>query len=212
MIYYRGSELSMMSVTLSSLWDDQIEERVKGINEAADNINKYVNFRFLNDYKEEYFKDICCDINDVLMSWVGSTYVGKDKQISLKKAFQNFFINLMDLLVFFKDSDISSETEKEIGEQCLFQGKIYRYLGSGYSKLKVGIIPEYNDIYVSWSKLDKISYIESKLFGVKTLMECVISKPYYGIDLEGFGVSRPFEREVVFPTLKNLITNIDYTI
>lgn len=200
----------MISVKLSSLWDDQIEERIIGINEVSKNIENYLNFRLLNDYKEEYLKDICCDINDVLESWVGSTYVGKEKQFLLKEAFQKFFVNLMDLLLFFKDSDISSRTEKEIGEECLFQGKIYRYLGSGYSKLKVGIIPEYNNIYVSWSKLDKVNYIESKLLGVKTLMECVISEPYYGIDLEGFGVSRSFEREVVFPTFEKTIVNIKY--
>ena len=86
----------MISVKLSSLWDDQIEERVKGINEVADNIDKYISFRLLNDYKEEYLKDVCRDIDDVLRSWVGSTYVGKEKQFLLRMSggFKEFSFDL----------------------------------------------------------------------------------------------------------------------
>ena len=43
-----------------------------------------------------------------------------------------------------------------------------------------------------------------------TYLEAEIKSPYFGIDLEKFGSSRSFEREVVFPTLKDCVTNIKY--
>lgn len=43
-----------------------------------------------------------------------------------------------------------------------------------------------------------------------TWIEAEIKSPYFGIDLENMGISRGKEREVVFPTLKDCITNIKY--
>lgn len=43
-----------------------------------------------------------------------------------------------------------------------------------------------------------------------TLLTCKIDEPYYGIDLEAFGVVRGEEAEVVFPTIKETITEIKY--
>lgn len=41
-----------------------------------------------------------------------------------------------------------------------------------------------------------------------TLLTYKIDEPYYGIDLEAFGVVRGEEAEVVFPTIKETITEI----
>jgi len=41
-------------------------------------------------------------------------------------------------------------------------------------------------------------------------MTCMISEPYYSIDLEAFGVVKGDEAEVVFPTLQETLTIIGY--
>lgn len=43
-----------------------------------------------------------------------------------------------------------------------------------------------------------------------TLLTCKVDEPYYGIDLEVFGVVRGQEAEVVFQTIKETITEIRY--
>lgn len=42
------------------------------------------------------------------------------------------------------------------------------------------------------------------------LLTCKIEEPYYGIDLEAFGVVRDQEAEVVFSTIKETITEVKY--
>ena len=101
---------------------------------------------------------------------------------------------------------------KKFANDTLYHGTIYRYLGHCLeNEIYDNIVePEYNDIYVSWSKNPTNSYIESKLYGTKTLLTCKIENNYYGIDLEAFCVVRGNEAEVVFPTIKETITNIEY--
>lgn len=79
-----------------------------------------------------------------------------------------------------------------------------------------------NDIFVSWSKNKEISYIESKLYGCMTRLYCNIPPNMVGFDLEGFQefynnkfaskiwIARGEEREVVFPTIKEMIYRIEY--
>ena len=69
---------------------------------------------------------------------------------------------------------------------------------------------QYNNIYVLWSKQPQNHYIENKLYGTMTLLTCKVDEPYYGIDLEVFGVVRGQEAEVVFQTIKETITEIRY--
>jgi len=83
------------------------------------------------------------------------------------------------------------------------------------------VTPEYNDIYVSWSKSERNYYIESKLYGPMTWMKAEIRNPYFGIDIQGFEdwcqewlgdssfITRGEEREVVFPTIKDCIIEIE---
>ena len=49
---------------------------------------------------------------------------------------------------------------------------------------------ENHNIYVLWSKQPQNHYIENKLYGTMTLLTCKVDEPYYGIDLEVFGVVR----------------------
>lgn len=149
-------------------------------------------------------------VEAVLDYWVSYTWVGSRKCTELENAFQKFFVVLCDVLVYLKDNTTLKKTQKKFGA-ALFRGKVYRYLGHDNPIEADSIIePIYNGIYVSWSKNEKSSYIESKLYGTKTLMSCLIQEPFWGIDLEALGISRGNEREVVFPTIESCITEIKY--
>ena len=201
----------MLSVDLSLLWSEQIEEMVKGIDEATRKIINYLEYRKCNNFNDIYFYDLIDDILDVLNCWVGKTYVGSEKDKKLELSFQKFFIKFMELLINFKNSELASNEENNLANKCLFRGNVYRYLGHSESQGKnKKIKPIYNEIYVSWSKLNKIPYIESKLYGWVTLISCEIKEPHYGIDLEALDISRSHEKEVVFPTIENLISDIKY--
>ena len=128
--------------------------------------------------------------------------------MTAKKLFSLFFISLYQFLIACRNSD--NNALKDLGTRALFQGTVYRYLGYGSAIGDINKPKEikYNNIYVSWSKNKRNEYIESKLYGVITLMTCEISDDYYGIDLEELGVSRGYEREVVFPNYENLVTKI----
>lgn len=201
----------MLSVDLSRLWGYQIEEMVKGIDEATINIINYLEYRKSNNFTDKYFDDLFYDILNVLKCWVGKTYVGEEKDKRIELPFQNFFIKFMELLIYFKNDESASKKENNLANKCLFSGKVYRYLGHNESQGKhKKIKPIYNEIYVSWSKLNKIPYIESKLYGWMTLIYCEIEEPFYGIDLDALDISRPHEKEVVFPTIEKLISDIKY--
>lgn len=153
--------------------------------------------------------------------WTGSTYVGSKKKPGLEKAYQAFFKALYDFILSFRTMD--KPIFHECADMILYQGTVYRYLGhhSG-DENKEKIEPTYNDIYVSWSKEPENSHIESKLYGTMTWMSADIQEPFYGIDLEGLeeaiyqlvgiecSLTRGNEREVVFPTVEECITEIKY--
>lgn len=161
----------MISVDLSSLFFEQIEEMVKGIDEATSNMSRYYEYRENHIFNEFLFEDLYEDICEVLNCWVGKTSIGIKKEKILELSFQNFFINFTKLLIYFKNNELSSNVEKNYANKCLFRGKIYRYLGHSESQGKnKKIKPIYNENYVSWSKLNKIPYIESKLRGWMTLL------------------------------------------
>lgn len=202
---------NMISVDLSSLFFDQIEEMVKGIDEVTSNMSRYYEYRENHIFNEFLFEDLYEDICEVLNCWVGKTSIGRKKEKILELSFQNFFINFTKLLIYFKNNALASNEEGELSNKCLFRGKAYRYLGHNESQGKnKKIKPIYNEIYVSWSKLNKIPYIESKLRGWMTLISCEIEEPFYGIDLDALDISRPHEKEVVFPTIEKLISDIKY--
>lgn len=168
------------------------------------------------------FEELCLRIACVLQEWSGNTYVGIEKEKVKKNIFQNFFILLNDLINYLTKNKISS-LESEFLKYIKYNGKLYRYLGNGNSiDKKMSVKPSYNGIYVSWSKEERNSYIESKLYGKMTLLYCDTSNKHFGIDLEGFQefynktfndnfyISRGNEREVVFPTIKETIYDIKY--
>lgn len=189
------------------VWSDQIEEAIKELNRVTSQFvqvrKKFLSGSMTNSIWLIFSNNICA----ALSYWTGNTYVGCRKEKSLERAFQRFFEALYDFLLFCKNID--NPALNKIAEESLYKGTLYRYLGHGISKnANQEIIPEYNGIYVSWSKSPDNAYLQSKLYGIKILLTCECDDTYYGIDLEYFGVSRNSEHEVVFPTLKNKITNV----
>lgn len=168
--------------------------------------------RILNTFdkchlNEKNFNIMFENIRKIIVWWTGNTYVGYKKNSLIKKLFQQFYELLYEILIKMKSSGFKQLSD--FTNNALYQGKIYRYIGYNENNCKKE--PKqinYNNIYVSWSKLPENSYFEQKLCGTITHISCEISGDYYGIDLSAFEASRANEEEVVFPTVKSLITEI----
>lgn len=191
------------------------EENIEKINDVTNQINGFIkkieNSAFKDDYEILY-----ANITNVLKYWSGNTFLGDKKSTKAKRIYQNFFESLLKLIFCIKDSCLFLEEFKDYIDGALYQGTLYRYLGYSseeYHFLKNKeqyVEPIFDSIFVSWSKESKNCYIESKLSGPITYLECETGEDLFGIDLSFFGVSRGEESEVVFPTIKEKITAIKY--
>lgn len=199
----------MQEVTLSE-WYDQVEDNTKAIYQVKDQIKSCTKKVDLGHITRDEYISIRYNIRNVLCFWTGNTYVGREKSEKYKKAFQMFFTELMKFIIQCKSS--KNEDLQEFADRTLYQGKLYRYLGHGSDNCDYHkrIEPIYDGIYVSWSKNNRIQYIEGKLHGIMTLLICEVKGANYGIDLAEFEVVRGNEEEVVFPTIEYTITNIEY--
>lgn len=194
----------MISINLSALWSDETDKIIKGISEATENIKVYRKF---SERIPDMLLELGDDIGAVCRFWTGSTYVGSPKKEEIKNAFQLFFENLMELLLSMHESEL--DFEKRVAKAMLYRGTVYRYLGHNYVTDEV-VVPAYDNVYVSWNKEEENAYLLGKLYGPVTKMACEIAEPLYGIDLEVLECCRGTEREVVFPTIEECITEINY--
>ena len=197
-----------MGAKLKNSCVDEYQKIIFEVNKATNNIKNYIKNN--NQNTKEFFIQVLSDVEEVCDCWTGSTYVGQSKRQDLKNAYQDFFSNLMKMLLLCKTNN--NQCENAAAKALLYQGKVYRYLGYGFSssRKKKAIKPDYDGVYVSWSKDPKNGYIESKLYGEMTWIEAEIKSPYFGIDLDAMGSSVGNEREVVFPTLKDCVIKIEY--
>ena len=194
--------------------------------EYKKDVNRYMRERLQCGFKQDSLIEICAGINDILVDWTGNTYVGRKKEKEVEKTYQVFFELMHEFIEFcFINSEKINEMESSLADYVIYTGTVYRYLGiadfRNYQK-KLKVEPEYNEIFVSWSKSEKNLYIESKLSGPMTWMKAEIEKPEFGIDIHGFErwcerwfggfevITRGEEKEVVFPTLKKNILEIKY--
>lgn len=193
-----------------SVWDNEVANNVKEIYRVTDQIQNIGKRLKTNGVAYDTLQALYRNICETLNFWTGHTYVGRRKQPQIQKAFQTFFEALYDFLFICRDSDNS--TLQDLANKSLYRGTLYRYLGHGSldDNIDSNVEPEYNNIYVSWSKKPQNHYIKSKLYGTMTLLTCDVSEPHYGIDLNVFGVVRGAEVEVVFPTFADAIKNIEY--
>lgn len=198
------------------MWDDETDKILIEINRVTNQIKSVQKKLPTNDIVcgDKDYKIFFENVRATLNWWTGHSYVGHKKDKSIQNAFQAFFEALYDFLLFCQRCDNSlSQSLKKFADSALYRGTVYRYLGhcsNVNNNAESKIEPEYNNVYVSWSKKPNNRYIQSKLSGIKTLLTCVISEPLYGIDLEAFEVVKGDEAEVVFPTIKEMITNIEY--
>lgn len=204
------------------MWNKEVD--IDFINDTTSLIRQYVDSRkSMVKFHSKQFNKICEQIYQVFKIWTGQTWVGEKKPEQVSQSFQNFFLALNDLICFIKINEGSaSKKERRFAQLLSYHGVVYRYLGSSNVHNKKVVTPEFNDIYVSWSKEKDNSYLKSKLYGPITCLSAEIFTPDFGIDLEGFeefyikidpkncGVTRGNEREVVFPTRQDLITDIQY--
>ena len=210
-----------MEVYELSHWADDYKENAQKIHGIACQIRTYtkrVSHGITKDQGEPLMKNIAV----VLNNWTGATYVGDRKKKQLEKAFQAFFTALYDFIIECRNNDCYFNIESS--SKILYRGMVYRYLGHQLGDVPDNSIvePIYNDIYVSWSKNQHDINIEKKLRYPMTWMAAEIKEPDYGIDLVGLSkaiseladvkhrMAITDEREVVFPTKSECITEIKY--
>lgn len=149
------------------------------------------------------------NIDKVLSYWSGNTFVGKRKESVLADAFQDFFKSLYQLFLVWRKSP--QKDIRSFARSALYEGILYRYIGScDKNHGNQHIEPEYDHLWVSWSKNAKNWYIEEHLYGAMTHLTCHIENPQYGIDLSAFGQSRGEENEVVYPMVEANIDRVEY--
>lgn len=199
-----------------------IESDLQFIERTTCGLRWYISQRGQKGFDRELFEDMICHIMAVLSKWTGETWVGHKKDKRTENVFQNFFeafVGLIGYIDFFEK--MMSDEEKEFAMMVTYRGVIYRYLGSGNSCNKECVAIEYNDIYVSWSKKEQNDYIESKLYGPQLWIKAQTAPFDFAIDLEGIdkfyqkitgenkGVVRGNEREVVYPTKRECILEVE---
>lgn len=197
------------------------ESELQFIEKTTCGLQKYISQRRKEGYDSTLFEDMLSYVMEVLNKWTGETWVGQRKDKSTEKVFQNFFEILSNLIEYIDLFDkMMADEEKEFARMTMYNGIIYRYLGSDTVGNKNSVEIEYNDIYVSWSKNNQNDYIESKLYGPQLWIKAHTSPFDYAIDLEGIdkfyqkitgenrGVVKGNEREVVYPTRKECILEI----
>ena len=194
----------MLSVNMYDLWSGETDKIIKGISEATQNIGTY---RKAPNRNPDMLMELGDDLRAVCCFWTGKTYIGSPKAEPIKMAFQSFFEELVQLLLFMKDSGMLFE--ERVANAMLYRGNVYRYLGKNYPSDEV-VVPCYDGVYVSWSKQDGNCYLLSKLYGPVTKITCEIAEPLYGIDLDILECTRGNEQEVVFPTFEQCIVEIQY--
>lgn len=193
-----------------SCWADAYRENAEKIHRVANqikNINKLLGLGYTSGVQWETLQH---NIHNVLDNWTGCTYIGHRKEKVLKKAYQAFFEALYEWLFCLKK--ISDEDIQRFVSAALYQGTLYRYLGHGSSQddTEEKVEPIYDKYYVSWSKKKYNTNFKCKLYGTITHLTCKVDNMYYGIDLSAFGVVKGTEQEVVFPTIKETVMNVEY--
>lgn len=191
-------------------WDDEVEKAITEIYRVRSQIQSVGVRMKTNDISNEDFSVFLNNIYETLMYWTGHTYIGHQKKKNVQNAYQAFFEALYDFLFICRE--LGNPLLNSFLDKVLYRGLLYRYLGHGSMEENANkrVEPQYNNIYVSWSKQPQNHYIENKLYGTMTLLTCKVDEPYYGIDLEAFGVVRGQEAEVLFPTIKETITEVKY--
>ena len=172
------------------------------IQSALNGISEDINCLIDNRGDCELCRKVALSIIDGAEFWVGKTSVGIPKNKVVREAFQAFWESVFELIQDIKAHEKDYPEDIRPLADCIFRGKIYRFINTKNVK--------FDGIYVSWSKSNEFTPYMSEKLGVKnTYLLTAETGQGVGIDLEELGVSRPSEREVVFPTNKESIIGIE---
>ncbi len=136
-------------------WNNEVKKAITEIYRVKSQM-KTVGVRLkTNDISNEDFSLFLDNVYETLKYWTGHTYIGQKKDKALQKAYQTFFEALYDFL--FTCRELDNPKLKSFADEVLYRGLLYRYLGNGTVEENVDkrIEPQYNNIYVSWSKQPK---------------------------------------------------------
>ena len=135
------------------MFSNDIKGICNGLDIATKQIRKCIDEEHMDKLCGQYICDAC-------NFWKGNTYVGIKKDQIIQNAFQTFFEEFMKLLLTLKNSSSSTQLDKDIANELLYQGEIFRYLGHGdSSKFNENLELQYNDLYASWSKNAQSNYL-----------------------------------------------------
>jgi hypothetical protein len=109
----------MLSINMYGLWSDETEKIIKGNSEATQNIGAY---RKAPNRNPDMLTELGDDLRAVCCFWTGSTYVGSPKAEPIKMAFQAFFEEFMQLLLFMKGSGLLFE--ERVANAMLYRGTV----------------------------------------------------------------------------------------
>ena len=93
-----------MKEVVFSVWGDDIEHNrneIYRVDSQIRNVTKNLKKTRKITYKE--FQLLYKNLYEVLNWWTSYTYVGKEKEKRIKKAFQMFFCDLIELLLIFRE-------------------------------------------------------------------------------------------------------------
>lgn len=179
----------------------QVKDQIEKIVKKYEEMEEYEPMK-LNEKHQVLIKNI----RKILLYWTGYCSVGFPKNREFQKAYTIFFERLLEWLKKLKDS--KNEEYRHFADEALFQGTVFRCIHNENDYNKEPVL-RYENNFVSWSKNPHIIYFKQKIKGIKMYITCEIKDEYYGIDLEAFDVVAGEEAEVVFPTIKELITKTE---
>ena len=198
----------MNKININSMSDDVQE--ISNIIIAVSKQIEYIISKYGENCKTSYIERniLRHNIKEILFFWTGDNLIGCEKEPPLQNAFQQFFNSLYTFLL----NDIIIRDFRNLipANNALYKGILYRYLGHNSPiDMNKRIEPVFDSKWVSWSKNKENSYIENKLYGTITRIQCYTGERF-GIDLTAFGILKNNEDEVVYPTIMELIDNIEY--
>ena len=101
------------------------------VEDTAYGLKMYASHRRKEGYDREFFEDMICYIMEVLSKWTRQTWVGQRKDKETEMTFQKFFEALAGLLGHINFCEtIMSDDENTFATMAMYNGIIYRYLGS----------------------------------------------------------------------------------
>lgn len=141
-------------------WDGEVKKAITEIYRVKNQMQNVGARLKTNDISNEDFSAFLDNVYETLKYWTGHTYIGQKKDKALQKAYQTFFEALYKFLFICRE--LGNPMLKSFSDEVLYRGSLYRYLGKGSAEENTDkrIEPQYDNIYVSWSKQPKTTTLK----------------------------------------------------